>query len=162
MAEGFASKPTVVVGEATKKADYDALVDFVAGSEWLDGDAGLTFVVADFGKTARVDSGGAQTVNLPSVTAANIGGRLAVVKLGAGNVTIQAADADTIADGAGGGTLINSTASEDYAVIILELASATEWVIVGGMGTWATSASIFSYGVPVTGESFHPFLLFGG
>ncbi|MAH50293.1 hypothetical protein CMI37_31015 [Candidatus Pacearchaeota archaeon] len=162
MAEGFGEKPTVTVGSASKKSDYDNLVDFVAGSEWLDGNAGLTFVVGDFGKTARVDASGNQTINLPSVSASNIGGRFAIVKLGAGNVTIQAADSDTIADGAGGGTLTNSVAGEDYACVVLELAAATEWVIVSATGSWATSAQTFKYGVPISGESFHPFLLYGG
>lgn len=148
MAEGTYTKPTVTVGNPTKKSDYDNLVGFIAEGEILDGDAGLTFAVTDSGKTARVNAGGAQTVNLPSVDATNIGAKFGVWKLGAGNVTIQAADSDTICDGGAGGTLINSTAGQTWGFVILELATATGWIIRTGVGTWVASAgSTFAFGV---------------
>lgn len=146
MAEGYATKPTVIIGNATKKSDYDNLVDFVAGGEVEDGDSGFTFVVADFGKTVRVNSGSAQTVNLPSIDGTTIGGRLGIWKLGAGNVTIQTADSDTINGGAAGGTLINSTATQTWAFVILRQVTATGWIIESGVGTWATSANEFFFG----------------
>lgn len=153
MAEGFGAKPTVTVGNPTKKSDYDNLVDYVSGSEVLDGDAGLTLVVADFGKTVRVNNAAAKTVTLPSVSASNIGGMFCVFKLGAGNVTIQTADADTINGGAAGGTLICSTASQTWAYVILQLTSATGWTIKSGVGTWATSANIFNFGSSLEGTA---------
>ena len=147
MPEGTYIKPTVTIGESTKKSDYDNLVGFIAEGEILDGDAGYTLLTSDSGKTARVNSGGAQTVDLPSVDATNIGAMFGVWKLGAGNVTIQAADADTINDGAAGGTLINSTATQTWGIVILQLVSETKWIVRFGVGTWATSNNTFTFGV---------------
>ncbi|MFC1658223.1 right-handed parallel beta-helix repeat-containing protein [Candidatus Omnitrophota bacterium] len=102
-------------------------------------DTGVTLTTADFGKTITVDSGSAQVVNLPSVDSTNVGAWFRVIKLGAGQITIDAADSDTIADSSAGGTVVNSQSDQDYATIMIELVTETEWVIVDAHGTWTTS-----------------------
>lgn len=137
---GLATKPSVTVGEATKKQDYDNLVNFVSGSEQLSGDAGITLTTSDFGKFVTVNSAAAQIVNLPSVDASHVGGWFIVVKLGAGKVTIQAADLDVINDSSAGGTIYNDLTDETSAVIKLRLVTATKWVIESFTGVgWRTT-----------------------
>ena len=143
------SKPDVTVGNATKRADYLNLVKFVAQGDYIDGSgADTTLTTADFGRTVIVNSASARTVYLPSVDTPQIGGWFKIVKLGAGSVTIDAADSDAINGGAAGGTLINSVAGETFAYVTVRLVSATAWVIEGGMGSWATSANMFLLGYP--------------
>ena len=87
-----------------------------------------------------VNSGSTQTLTLPSVGAGDVGVWLTVVKLGAGKVIIDPADADTIADStASTGTIFDDVATETYATITLRLVTATLWVIVGAHGTWVTT-----------------------
>jgi parallel beta-helix repeat protein len=102
-------------------------------------DTGITLTTADFGKTITVDNASAQVVNLPSVASTEVGAWFRIIKLGAGQVTIDAADSDTIADSSSGGTIYNDQSAEDYATITVELASETEWIITGSHGTWTTS-----------------------
>lgn len=110
------------------------------GKRWITAkNTGATLTTADFGKTITVNSGSTQTINLPSVDATNIGGWFTIVKLGAGQVTIDAPDSDLIADSSAGGTIYNNVAAETYAVITLQLVSATQWVIVSAHGTWTTT-----------------------
>jgi hypothetical protein len=144
MSEGFGSKPTVTVGNATKKEDYDNLVNFIAGGDVQDGDAGIVLTTSDFGKTVRVNSSDPQTVDLPSVSADEIGGRFKIWKLGSGKMTVQAADSDIIrvptpgASSSAGGTIYNEI--EQYVCIVLELVSATEWLATEFTGeAWITT-----------------------
>jgi len=144
MSEGFGSKPTVTVGNATKKDDFDALVDFVVGGDVMNGDAGLVLITADFGKTVRVNSSDPQTVTFPSVSADDIGAIFEIWKMGTGKVTIQMADSDIVrvpspgASSLAGGTIYNEI--EQYSMIRLRLVSATEWLMVGHEGdAWITT-----------------------
>jgi hypothetical protein len=99
-----------------------------------------TITTSDFGKTLRMNSGSDKTFTLPSVSAVDDGARLTVVKLGAGKVTIQAADSDIIADSTAGGTIYNNTAAQIYADVNLEYVDATvTWVIRGAHGSWTTT-----------------------
>lgn len=100
---------------------------------------GITLTTADAGQTTTVDSGSAQTVVLPSVAAGDVGIWFRVVKLGAGQVTVDAVDSDTIADSGAGNTIYCSITTEDYASITLQLASTTEWIVTGAHGTWTTT-----------------------
>jgi len=100
---------------------------------------GITLATTDFGKTITIDAAGTQTVTLPSVAATDLGAWFRVVKLGAGMVVIDAADSDTIADSGAGDTIYNSEAGEVYAVITLQLAATTKWVVTGAHGTWITT-----------------------
>ena len=98
-----------------------------------------TITTADFGKTLRMNSASAYTFTLPSVGSTEDGSRLCISKLGAGKVTIQAADSDLIGNSSAGGTLYNNTA-ELYAVVNLEYIHAiVTWVIRGAHGSWTTT-----------------------
>jgi hypothetical protein len=100
---------------------------------------GITLTSADFGKTITVNSASNQTVALPAVTAADIGATITVVKLGAGNVIVDAPAGVYIADSSSGGTIINNLASQTYATITLRLVTSTRWVILWGDGCWTTT-----------------------
>ncbi len=135
----MASKPTVTIGDPTKKADFDALVDFVSMSELVDGDAGVVLTTADFGKTVRVASGSAQVVTLPSITVADIFGWFDIVSNGAGKVTIQTVNSDTIAThqvtSAATGKAENDL--NDKFSIRVKVISETEWLIeTNGSDGW--------------------------
>ncbi|MGD9643705.1 MAG: hypothetical protein AB7V08_13320 [Elusimicrobiales bacterium] len=99
---------------------------------------GITLTAADFGKTITVNSASAQTINLPSVTAADIGAVITIIKLGAGRVTIDAPAGVYILDSASGGTIYNGSTSR--AAITLRLISATQWVATEGEGAWITTS----------------------
>lgn len=101
--------------------------------------SGIALATSDFGKTITVNAAGVQTVSLPSVAATDVGGWFTVVKLGAGQVTIDAADSDVIADSGAGDTIYNNIAAETYATITLRLVSETLWSITGAFGTWTTT-----------------------
>ena len=102
-------------------------------------DTGIALTTADFGKTITVNSGSVQTIFLPSVSSADIGGQFSFVKLGAGNLVIDAADTDVIADSSAGGTIYNDTSSQVYATIGLRLVTDTKWVVLWGDGCWSTN-----------------------
>ncbi|OGR53501.1 MAG: hypothetical protein A2049_01905 [Elusimicrobia bacterium GWA2_62_23] len=102
-------------------------------------DSGLTLTADDFGKTITVNSASAQTVYLPSISAADIGATVRIIKLGAGTVTIDAADSDTIADSGAGDTIYNNSATPPYASLELLLATDTKWAVVAGDGAWITT-----------------------
>jgi len=143
------SKPDVTIGTATKRADFLKLVEYVSKGDYIDGSAGTTtLTTADFGRTVIINSASARQVSLPSVDTPEIGGWFRVVKLGAGAVTIQAADSDIINGGAAGGSIICNVAGETFAYITLRLVSGTAWVIESGMGSWNTSANMFLLGYP--------------
>ena len=99
-----------------------------------------TITLADLGKTLRMNSASDKIFNAPSVGASDDGARITIVKIGAGKVTFQCADADTVADSGAGGTIYNSQAAETYATLMLEYVHATtNWVIVSFDGTWTTT-----------------------
>jgi len=94
---------------------------------------------ADFGKTLVMNSANDKTFTLPSVAAGNVGAILKFAKIGAGKVTIDAADSDTIADSSAGGTIYNNIATQTYATLTIQLVSTTAWSIIEGHGTWVTT-----------------------
>jgi len=102
-------------------------------------DGPVSLATTDAGKTITMTSADAETINLPSVAAAQKGLEFTIVKLGAGQVTIQAADSDIIVDSSAGGTILNSQAAEIYATITLRLVTDTKWTIIGMLGTWTTT-----------------------
>jgi hypothetical protein len=93
---------------------------------------------ADFGKTITVTSGSDVKITLPDIGAGDIGGAFTIVKLGAGIVTAEAAGGDYIADSAAGGGINNTSATETFANITIQVAADGKWIVVGGHGTWAT------------------------
>lgn len=132
--------PSVSVGAATKKTDYDKAIQLVQKGDCVDGSsAGATLTTADFGRTYYTNSSSARTFNLPSVDSSHIGAMFTFIKLGSGNLVIDAADSDYINDSAAGGTLTGNVAGETWASVTLRLVAADKWAIVAGCGTWATS-----------------------
>jgi hypothetical protein len=96
--------------------------------------AGINLTSADFGKVIMVNSGTAQAVNLPSVTAADIGATITVAKLGGGRVTVQAAGSAYIEHSPANGALYCNVAGG--ATVTLRLAAADRWVRVSGTPGW--------------------------
>ena len=124
------SKPTVVVGSATKKTDYDAAIDFVSEPEELNGDAGITLTIANFGCCVRVNSAGGQAVALPSIGAGDVGGWFVVYQLGAGTATITRADTDNIyANGVAGTTYVMTR----YEAVLIRCVALDKWAIEGAI-----------------------------
>jgi len=92
---------------------------------------------ADFGKSLRMNSALDKAFTMCSVGANEDGARITFVKLGAGRVTINAADVDYIQDSSAGGTIYSET---DNATITLEYAHGTiKWVIISAVGIWTTT-----------------------
>lgn len=134
------SIPTVTIGAATKKSDYDKAIALIQKGDCVDGSsAGATLTTADFGRTYWTNSASNRTFYLPSVDSSHVGAFFTFVKLGAGNLVIDAADSDFINDSAAGGTLTGNVAAETWAYVTIRLMAADRWVIVEGCGTWATS-----------------------
>ena len=101
--------------------------------------ASYVVLLTDVAKILTMNSGADTTFSLPSVGAGDVGMWFTFVKLGAGKVTINAADLDTIADSGTGDTIYNDEATETYATITLILVSETKWTIEGAHGTWITT-----------------------
>lgn len=95
-------------------------------------------LTTDTSKTLVMDTV-AKTFSLPSVDATNVGLWFTFVKANAGSLIIDAADSDLINDSSAGGTIYDAQTNETYAVIIVQLVSATQWVAYGGVGTWTTN-----------------------
>ncbi len=103
--------------------------------------AGKTLSIADGGRTFTAANAGSVTFFLPSVNSGHIGTIFRFVKLGSGTLTIEAADSDIIADSGPGDTIYNNEVTQSYATLCVLLASATQWVIIEGHGTWTTTTS---------------------
>jgi len=131
IAVGQISGVLTIAQGGTGSAVGNVVVDYTDGP--------VTLTTSDAGKTVTMTSADTEVINLPSVAAAQKGMQFTIVKLGAGQVTIQAADSDIIVDSSAGGTILNSQAAEVYATITLRLVTATLWTIVGMIGTWTTT-----------------------
>jgi hypothetical protein len=99
--------------------------------------SGYNILTSDVGKTFTCSATTTQTFNLPSVDSTNIGYTYTIVKLGTGQVTIDAADSDTIEDSGAGDTIY--CADETPATITLRLFTSTGWYIIAANGTWITT-----------------------
>lgn len=76
---------------------------------------------------------------LPSVDGNDVGIGCILVKSGAGKLTLQTSDLDTINDSSAGGTLYNALAGETWAAVIIKLITATKWIAFP-LGTgWITT-----------------------
>lgn len=94
--------------------------------------------ISTFNQVYTVNSGVAVTLTLAETASANVGEFLEIHKLGAGNLTITAGGSDTIADGAAGTSITNSTAGEAKAAFIrLRCVAVGQWLLIGMYGTWA-------------------------
>jgi hypothetical protein len=142
--------------DATKPADDDFVVDWPAyiraiatlvnaneaaiGGEYKPDVTAqnVSGTISTFNQVVTVNASGAVTLTLGEVVVANVGDFLEVHKLGVGNLTITAGGSDTIADGAAGTSIVNSTAAEAKAAnIILRCVAAGQWMLHSMLGTWA-------------------------
>ena len=102
--------------------------------------ADYPLVSGDFNKTLRMNSAIAKTFTLPSVVAADDGKKYILAKIGAGRVTIQCVDTDTIGDSSATGSLYCDIAAETSSNVTIEYVHATtNWMITGGFGTWVST-----------------------
>jgi hypothetical protein len=129
---------------ATSSTTFSGANDFVSTTTIrkvpvVNAATGTTLTVSSAGITVFVSSNTAQSVNLPSVDATNIGISFRIVKGGTGSVTIHAADSDIIADSSAGGHLVGSSSLQSYANVTLLLVDATHWIVTGGDGDWASN-----------------------
>lgn len=133
--------------KATYDSNEDGVIDSGAGGSASNMTITAktdTYVIdaSDFGidKALSMNSAQAKTFTLPSVAAGDIGKVLTFIKLGAGRVTLDAADSDTIHDSAAGGTLYNAVAGETYASATIMLTAATKWSLINSSGIgWITT-----------------------
>jgi len=98
-----------------------------------------TLVVADLGKTIRVNStsGSAVIVTFPAVDSDEDGGRIRVIKQGSGDLTVTPATGDAIATFA---TPHSDKTSSDFASAEYEYVDGiTRWVAISHEGTWAST-----------------------
>ena len=123
------------------EAQFASLIDTLAVDRKITDDKTADYNVAttDLSKVLTMNHADAKTFSLPSVGSGDVGIGFTFVKLGAGKVTIDAADSDKIADSGAGDTIYNDQAAELFATITLQLVSETQWAIVGAMGTWITT-----------------------
>ena len=93
----------------------------------------------DFGKSIRMTSAGDTTYYLPTVDASYDGARITFIRLGAGDLTIQASGNYVIATSGIGGNVVCST-TDTYDSITLEYCHLrTQYIIVYMQGTWVVS-----------------------
>lgn len=97
--------------------------------------ANYPILVEDLNHIITMNNAAARTFTLPSVGATHVGNFLTLVKLGAGKVTINRADADTIN---GLTSLSCGVADELFSFIRLRLIAATSWAI-----EWATNLPLW-------------------
>ena len=102
-------------------------------------DTTINLAIADLNKIHVIDNPLAVVVNLPSVDADDVLRWIEFHKIGVGNLTINAADADVIADSAAGGNIANTAAAETFSFVKLGLIRATRWGIRGMLGSWTTT-----------------------
>jgi len=111
---------------------HSAVVFPLGKAEVLDKVDTYVVTTADFEKILTMTHANAKIFTLPSIDASHIGHGIGFVKLGAGQVTIDAADNDIIRDigasSTAGGTIYN--AIDQYAFIYLRIISATEYLVV--------------------------------
>ena len=97
-------------------------------------------VAPDLGNSLRMNATDAKTFTLPSVSATEDGKRITLSKIGAGKVTIQCADTDTIGDSSAGGSLYCDTAAETSSNVTIEYVHTnTNWMIISDFGTWVST-----------------------
>ena len=126
---------TISGSDVTTKEYVDDSIDFTV--VYNNSDTTINLALSDLGKTLLIENASDVTVNLPSVTVDNIGKWIRIHKMGAGDLTINRADSDTIEDGI---SVSNIVSSEIWASISLFLATATKWKFEHSpTGTWNTA-----------------------
>lgn len=91
-------------------------------------------------KVFTMNAATAKTFNLPSVGSGDIGKSITFVRLGAGSLTIDAADSDKIGSSGAGDTIYNDVSIEaGWANVTLLLVTETQWMIYAADGTWIST-----------------------
>jgi len=104
-----------------------------------DSDTEIYLTTDDLNGILIVDNAAAVDVYLPSVGSSEVGRYMEVHRIGAGSVTVHAADLDVINDSAAGGSISSTKAGQTYTVIRLRLITETRWAIIAIIGTWRTA-----------------------
>jgi len=102
-------------------------------------DDSTEITLTELGGVLVIDNPSAVNVYLPSVGADDVAQSLEVFRIGAGAVTIHAADADTINNSAAGGTLAATRAGQTDAAVKIRLINETRYGIVSVIGSWSTT-----------------------
>lgn len=99
-----------------------------------------TITTSNLGDSFRMNAAVAKIFTLPSMGATEDGERITLSKIGAGKVTIQCVDTDTIADSSATGTLYCDVAGETSSNVTLEYVHTnTNWMAISGFGTWVST-----------------------
>lgn len=92
---------------------------------------------SDLSKIHIIDSVSSVVLSLPAATI--IGSWVEIHKLNSGDLTTTADGTDVINDSSAGGSVVNSTASQTWAVIRLVVVSSGVWRMSYSLGSWATT-----------------------
>lgn len=99
-------------------------------------DVTINLTIADLNKIYIIENAAAVAVNLPDISASEIGYWLRLRKKGVGNLTVNRGGADTIV---GLTTIANTVAAQTYAWLQLMVEVANNWGMDGSLGSWSTS-----------------------
>jgi hypothetical protein len=99
-------------------------------------DTTITLGTSAFNKAYLIENASDVVITLPSIGTSDIGNWIYIYKMGAGDVTINRADSDTIEDGT---SVANTTAAQTWANIKLIVATSTKWKMEAVLGSWSTS-----------------------
>ena len=92
-----------------------------------------TILVSEFGKTLTMAHADSKTFTLPSVGAEHDGAEVTLMRIGAGNMVVLGADADTV----GGATDTQVTVTTLYGLVKLKyIHSTTTWAILWSKGSY--------------------------
>jgi hypothetical protein len=119
---------------------YSKLVSYYDVSEGYTVKAmnsGGNIEISDSGKVITVDSSGSQTLYLPTLTSANGGWHVIIVKLGTGRVTVDAPAGSVIDDdGTDGGTIYCDAVTQAHLEVLLPASGQFTTI---GTNTWTTT-----------------------
>jgi len=102
-----------------------------------------TLTLDEAGKDILVNNGANDvTISTPvGVTEDDIGTTYRVVKLGSGDVSLQASGSQTLENSNAGGYVKNEETNRGAASLLIRLVTATRWAFLHGFGVWSTSAT---------------------
>lgn len=135
--QGTTETKVLVLNDSTKEVYYRTDISANGKLTVENKNSGYSILTTDNAKVFVCNSTSTQTFNLPSVTASDIGFYCTIIKIGSGQVTIDAADSDTIQDSGAGDTIY--CADTGIASITLVLCRETAWYITSAVGTWVTT-----------------------
>ena len=126
--------PTIIGGSITGAVISGSSV--IPSVVYNNSDTTINLTIADLNKIHVIENAAAVAVNLPDISASEIGYWLRLRKKGAGNLTINRGGADTIV---GLTAIANTVAAQTYAWLQLIVEVANNWGMDGSLGSWTTS-----------------------